>query len=233
MAAVALKQQAFARPHLRLVDAEPENDASGYVADRLTGELFPETLPQADLFGSELLHDAPLVAVQPEFACVASGEADGDSGQCARDSVSSHRNLHDAEARNVRDAQDRNLRPVLDQKFPTPGKDAAEDAPIDAIGTNEFTEICGDALYAAFGRMSAPIKRIAQVANVNERTAKNWWEKKCAPGPIHTLRLMAHVPEFQGRMRELAAMERDIDPDFQRAMADMVRLAQRHGFGGR
>jgi len=243
----ALKLQAFARPARRLelvVDAEAQDDAGGHVADVRQVDLFPDSLPQIELF-----HDAPLVPVEPEFMRAVSGEAESEGESCDGDSDLSHRNRRDAAGRNDRDQQDRNLRSVLDQSFRPSAKAssfaeasadasggrsaaAADEAPIDDIGTNEFTEICGDALWQAFGRLSAPVKRIAQVANVNERTAKNWYEKKCAPGPIHTLRLMAHVPEFQGEMRRLAGMERDLDPDFARTMSEMVRLAQRMGLNG-
>jgi hypothetical protein len=202
----AVQRQAFSS----FSEREPEQDAPHYCPDR----------NQIDLFQG----------VSPETAV--KSRADHASESLHADSVSSAANLRGDPPRNVHGAQDRNLRSVLDQVFPDP--DAVElragGAPIDTVGTNDFTEICGDALYVAFGTLSAPIKRIAQVANVNERTAKNWWEKKCAPGPIHTLRLMAHVPEFQGRMRELTAMEAELDPALERSMMETIRLMQQRGF---
>ncbi len=217
MSRAALQQQAFGRRAWHY-DDEPGDDDGGYLADlnQLALPHIPEP-PLTDTVKSR-------------------GEDGGESFD--GDSVSAAPNLRavgglngrDATGRIDRNQQDRNLRPVLDQTFPT-GASRDLRAPIDEIGTNDFTEICGDALYTAFGRFSAPIKRIAQVANVNERTAKNWWEKKCAPGPIHTLRLMAHVPEFQGRMRELTAMEADLDPELERSLMETIRLMQMRGRG--
>jgi hypothetical protein len=98
--------------------------------------------------------------------------------------------------------------------------------PIDTLGQNELDKAHGEILRTAFGAASAPIARIAEIANVNERTAKNWYEGKCSPGLLSALRLMAHVPEYQGEMRRLAAMESDIDPNFERAMSEAITLFQ-------
>ena len=56
------------------------------------------------------------------------------------------------------------------------------EAPIDDLGTNDFTEICGDILQRAFGHLKSPDKQIARVANTNVRTAKNWREKPVTMG---------------------------------------------------
>jgi len=230
VSAVALKQQAFGRRPV-VVDTEAEQHAPHYFPHPDQVDLFEVGADQVDLF-----HDAAI----PETSRDQRSEAEGGAESSGEDSVSSHRKLPQGETRNVHRGQDRNLRSVLDQSLPDqalpePVVGAQDGAPIDALGTFEFTEICGDALFQAFGRMSAPVQRIAQVANVNERTAKNWWEKKCAPGPIAMLRLMAHVPEFQGEMRRLAAMEQDLDPELERSIMETVRLMQRmpYGRGGR
>lgn len=64
-------------------------------------------------------------------------------------------------------------------------------APVMKMGQQDMESELHGALVRAFSRHRNPVKQIADVANSNIRTARNWWEKKCAPGSLHLLRLMA------------------------------------------
>lgn len=111
------------------------------------------------------------------------------------------------------------FRPKTDQLMPT--------ALAFEIGQNEYTGLVRDALQRAFGRERHAIKRLATVANSNERTAKNWLEGRATPGGLHMLRLMATVPEFQAEVRRLTGMQSDMDPEFERELHDLFRAYQK------
>ncbi len=72
-------------------------------------------------------------------------------------------------------------------------------------------------------RADAPIKRIARIANSNERAAKDWWGGKNLPNAVHLLKLMAQVPEFAGEVRRLTGMEADLEPEFAAAFNEAMR----------
>lgn len=96
-----------------------------------------------------------------------------------------------------------------------------------AIGQHEYTQLIGNALRKAFSHERHAIKRIAEIANSNERTAKNWWEYKATPGGLHLSRLVAGVPELQAEWRRLCAMESDLDPEFERELQGFIRSYHR------
>ena len=71
-------------------------------------------------------------------------------------------------------------------------------APIMKLGQAEYESAIHGALRRGFGHHRNPVGRIAEVANSNVSTARNWWERKCAPGGLHLLRLIAGEPIFPG-----------------------------------
>lgn len=72
-----------------------------------------------------------------------------------------------------------------------------------------------------------PAKQIARQINASPRTVEGWRGRKVAPSLAHFLNACQAVPELKAAMRQLLAMEGDADPEFQRALADLVRAAQR------
>lgn len=97
---------------------------------------------------------------------------------------------------------------------------------IDNMGQDDLTLAFSNSLREAFGETNAAVKRIAAVANCNERAARNWLEGRNPPTLLYAMRLMAHVPQLQGEMRRLAAMESSLDPNFERAMSQAIQLFQ-------
>jgi hypothetical protein len=95
------------------------------------------------------------------------------------------------------------------------------------IGQGEYTTIVRDSLRRAFGAERHAVKRLASVANSNERTAKNWLDGRATPGGLHLLRLMATVPGFQAEIRRLTGMAADCDPEIEREISDLFRVWQR------
>lgn len=95
------------------------------------------------------------------------------------------------------------------------------------LDTHDLTQIVGDALRSHFGERRFAVKQIAAIANTNERTARNWYEKKNLPDLVHFFRLAAHVPELQAEARRLLALEAALDPLFARDLAQLVSSYQR------
>jgi len=104
---------------------------------------------------------------------------------------------------------------------------SAAAAPILTMGQNELTRAISGALQSAFGDERDAAKRVAIIANTNDRTAENWLLGRNAPDVLHLLRLAAQIPELQAVVRQLAAMEADMDPELDRALSAVVTLMQR------
>jgi hypothetical protein len=96
-----------------------------------------------------------------------------------------------------------------------------------AIGQHEYTQLIGNALRKAFQHERHAVKRIAEIANCNEATARNWYELKVTPHGLHLSRLVAAVPELQAEWRRLCAMESDLDPEFERELHGLIRAYQK------
>ena len=95
------------------------------------------------------------------------------------------------------------------------------------LNHGEYTKRITGQLRVAFANDRYPVKRIADVADCSVATAKNWWEQRCAPEGLHLARLVAVVPEVAGEYRRITAMERDIDPELQRDMTQLLQTASR------
>jgi hypothetical protein len=103
-----------------------------------------------------------------------------------------------------------------------------------------------DAIGSHYAPFHDKVSRIAEDAGVNRHTAKSYRDGDNLPKVLAFLRLAAVVPPLRAwtlemmrlesgptdpaisaELRRLTAMEADFDPDFQRALADFVRMAQR------
>jgi DNA-binding transcriptional regulator YiaG len=95
------------------------------------------------------------------------------------------------------------------------------------MGQYEFTEAICDAIRRAIELDPFGVKTIARAANANIRTVENWAAKRSTPDGLHLVRLMATVPEVQAEVRRLAAMDADLDPEFERDLARVLEGYQR------
>jgi hypothetical protein len=104
---------------------------------------------------------------------------------------------------------------------------AATAAPIHELQQRDFDNIVHRSIRAGLANERYPVRRLADAANVNEKTAKNWWEKRCSPQGLQLLKLMASIPELAAEVRRLCAMEADLDPEFERELHGLIRAYHR------
>ncbi len=100
-------------------------------------------------------------------------------------------------------------------------------APIDELGQGDLTTTIAERLRDHFGDDRHAVRKLAEAANTNERTAENWLLGKNAPGVLHFLKLMAAIPSLQAEVRRLCAMEADLDPELARDMQALITTFQR------
>ena len=62
----------------------------------------------------------------------------------------------------------------------------------DAAGPGDFAAAVASALRAEFGTSPGSVKRVARLANANERAVRNWFEGKNGPSGTHLVALMRH-----------------------------------------
>lgn len=95
------------------------------------------------------------------------------------------------------------------------------------IGQDEFTQRICDAIRRSVAGDASGVKTIAKHANANVRTVENWLAKRSTPHALHLVRMMAAMPEVQAEVRRLAAMEADLDPEFERDLLTLIGTYQR------
>lgn len=100
-------------------------------------------------------------------------------------------------------------------------------APVFQINQGQYQGVVKGALRLAFVNEKYPVKKIAQIADTSEATAKNWWEGRSTPIGLHLLRLIATVPELQSEVRRLTAMESALDPSFERELHGLFDTFQK------
>lgn len=94
-------------------------------------------------------------------------------------------------------------------------------APIQAMDQREYTEAFQAILHGLYGRERFAIQTIADLAGVNDRTAKNWWEGRCLPGAFQMERLRRGDPRIDAELRRLWGDDPDTDLAFE---AELMRL---------
>ena len=80
--------------------------------------------------------------------------------------------------------RDRKFRSRSGKGFPPSGTPPHDEAP--------FAVLIAEALRREFGPGSAAVKKVARLANVNERAVKNWFEAKNAPNGELLVRLIRY-----------------------------------------
>jgi len=98
-------------------------------------------------------------------------------------------------------------------------------APILSMGTDQATTALHGSLRRELDGQDSPVKRVAKGADVNLRTAENYWDKKNLPGLVPAIRLMATMPEFAAEVLRLAGLQTNLDPRLDRAINDLMRAA--------
>jgi hypothetical protein len=96
------------------------------------------------------------------------------------------------------------------------------------LSTNDWNKISAQALndHAAVERLSA--KELAIKIGCNDRTIENYLQGRTAPSGVYFLKCLAAIPEFQSRVLRLCALERDCDPEAERARSELIRAAQKY-----
>lgn len=77
--------------------------------------------------------------------------------------------------------------------------------------------------FVAEALRRAPAKQIAKDAKASPRTVEKWKGRLVAPQLHNFLNACQKVPELKAAMRQLLAMDGEANPNFQRAIADLVR----------
>ena len=95
------------------------------------------------------------------------------------------------------------------------------------IHERDLAKQVADALVVDFGQYRATHKRIARITGATEKTAENWTSGANTPHLVYFLRLLPHSPALRGVVRKLCQMEADLDPDFQKAFAEFMRMMGR------
>lgn len=75
-------------------------------------------------------------------------------------------------------------------------------------------------------------KVIAEDCECSEKTAQNWLDGKAAPSGILDLRAMHAIPAYDALKREIAALERNLDPRLQAKYQELHRLTLELANGG-
>lgn len=99
-----------------------------------------------------------------------------------------------------------------------------EQAPIHKLDRNAVGKRICAALEADYGDLKSKHKEIADAAGVSPKTVEAWMHGVSLPGLMPTLRLMAESSEFAKVAMELCALEADLDPKFQEAFANFMRM---------
>jgi hypothetical protein len=83
-----------------------------------------------------------------------------------------------------------------------PGRDGD-----DAAGPGDFPAAVARALRAEFGTSPGSVKRVARLANANERAVRNWFEGKNGPSGAHLVVLMRHSDAVMEVMLRLSGRD--------------------------
>lgn len=94
-----------------------------------------------------------------------------------------------------------------------------------SINKRHALKLVSSCLQSTLANASAPIKRIAKIAEVDRKTAAAWYNGHSAPGLHHLLNLMVEIPELAGEIRRVTTAEREIHEDLERDIAALVRKA--------
>lgn len=96
----------------------------------------------------------------------------------------------------------------------------------------EYTKRVQRAMHAEAGDGPGKAKRIATKLECNEKTVQNWLDGKTTPSGILDRRALNKLPIYAAIVREIAAMEADLDPRLQAKYQELHRLTLELANGG-
>jgi hypothetical protein len=102
-------------------------------------------------------------------------------------------------------------------------------APIADMDTFRLTERVSGALNEHVAYKRNPDSIIAEAADANLSSAKNWRQKRCVPNALQFLRLAAQIPEVRALVRELLAMDTDMDPMIEQKISELYQTVVKRG----
>lgn len=102
-------------------------------------------------------------------------------------------------------------------------------APIHDMDSFRLTERVSDALNEHVAYKRNPDSIIAEAADANLSSAKNWRQKRCVPNALQFLRLAAQIPEVRALVRELLAMDEDLNSEVEQRISELYQYAVKRG----
>lgn len=102
-----------------------------------------------------------------------------------------------------------------------------QNIPAFELTTNDWNKLSAEALNEHMEAEKLTAKELAQKVGCNDRTMENYLQGKTAPSGVNQLRCIAVIPEFQARVAQITAMEREHDPEAMRAMIELQRAAMK------
>lgn len=133
------------------------------------------------------------------------------------------RNFHDSGGNTVRVPPDRNFRGNVRNIF----RGEPTKAPAFELTTAEWNEMSAEAFRDHMREEGLSVKELAGEIGCSDRTAENYVTGRTAPAGLHFLRALAVIPQFEARVRYVAAMVAECDPRAQSATNDLVRAAMK------
>lgn len=103
----------------------------------------------------------------------------------------------------------------------------ARTAPVHEMGQRDFDTIVCNAIHEDLREERYPVRKLADAANVNERTAKNWWERRGSPQGLQLAKLVAVFPTLKAEYARICAMQTEFDPRVHHAIANLLQMASK------
>lgn len=107
------------------------------------------------------------------------------------------------------------------------GKSLARDTrdiPAFSITHGDWLKRVAAAMHEDAGDRPDKAKYLANKLECSWKTTKSWLDGDTAPSGILDLRAMNRIPAYDALKREIAALERDMDPRLQAKYAELHRL---------
>lgn len=133
------------------------------------------------------------------------------------------RNFQGIPGNSFRVAPGRNFRGNLRNIF----RGETTKAPAFELTTAEWNEMSAEAFRDHMREEGLSVKELADKIGTSDRTAENYITGRTAPAGLHFLRALAVIPEFEARVRYVAALVAECDPRAQSAQNDLIRAAMK------
>ena len=107
------------------------------------------------------------------------------------------------------------------------GKSPAQstrDIPAFSITQGDWLKRVSKAMHEDTGDRPDKAKYLASKLECSWKTTKSWLDGDTAPSGILDLRAMNRIPAYEALKREIAALERDLDPRIQAKYQELHRL---------